>query len=267
MAGFANDQVQAQLTQFEAFILSKNPAGGATGQGTITFDEMIINGLGSAQFGMTQLYPAYTLPANASLFASEWLELLRYYWAHLVPVLQFRSVADLGRTFVALATTAFEAKQSVGGNIGTTLHVRQVRPVTVYASKSSTTVTETWDTSVTAGWNTSFFPINLNVTNSSFKAGTTQNNVAMLILAVGDLDASPKFLEYQWYDSQNKPLGVETQTELLVPGSTGFAIQKQSLYVDRTESFNMDANFAASGASIPVIFGAEFVNSNLFTSE
>ncbi len=249
--------VVAQLSAIKARV--------GTSAGKVSTFALSDLGLGDPEFNSALIYPSPTLPIDAVATGSEWLELFRYLESHLTFLLMDRDVTEFWRYAKVLATAMLAAKQSLGGVLGQSLHVRMIRPATVYANGA--TLVETWlKAAVAQGWTAAYFTINLNA-SSAIPAINTINNVAMVVIAVADLDVSAKLLEYQWYDSGNKPQGVENVTDLQVQHSTGIHPLRQCIYIDKDKVFKLDVNFAAAGESVPVLFGAEFVTDTIFTAE
>ncbi len=254
-------EVNAQLARLKSIITS-------TKEGNISLAGLELT---APDFSMTKMLPSPPSSVyDQSMTVDEWLYAIRYFESHLVPILTFRDFTDLNRTFFAFSAAALQAKASFSGStFGSGLYIRGIRPATVYANGTTTTPTETWNYTATAGWTSPLYTINLNKSNSNSgaAAANTLNNVAMVVLAVTDLAPSPKLLEYQWTNEANQKVGVISATELLIPSSTGINIGEQTIYIDKNKQWILDANFSSAGASIPALIGAEFVTPALYTQE
>ena len=150
----ASAEVLSQLSALKTKIQAAQSGQGAN----FTLNDL---GLSSADFDSSSFYPAPTVGQGAAATSAEWLELIRFFESHSVPVLQLRDLLDFYRYFNVLATALLQAKFSLNNAVlGSGLFVRMIRPTTVYANGG--TANETWATTVSAGWTTSFYTINLN---------------------------------------------------------------------------------------------------------
>lgn len=166
------------------------------------------------------------------------------------------------------------AKANVGnkgtyGGPGKSLHTQAIRPITATASgvNGGTTPSQSWNqSSVTAGWNTGFF--NLDMTKSSTTGDLNlQNQVEMMVFGLADFNVSPKVLEYQFNENGNKPLG--TVSNPLNNAQDGDAIDLgvESYIVPVNQKYTVDINFGAGGASVPVVIGIQYVSDTYFGQE
>lgn len=162
------------------------------------------------------------------------------------------------------------AKQNVGnkgvyGGPGNALHTQAIRPIT--STASDTTPRQTWiDNSVTAGWQTGYFDLDL--TKSSATADLNLlNNVEMLVLGLADFSVSPKVLEYQFQENGNKPLGVQSHPLNLAQDGDTVSLDVESYLIPTNTKYSVDVNFSSSGAAVPAIIGIQYVSDVYYGQE
>jgi len=216
-------------------------------------------------------------PWRRSLTSEEWLELLEFFDSQYdVELSSDKKLQQnyFSTEFAAIALAATAAKAQMGGPIG--LNVRpgtaavipqHIRPVTVYASTGAEV--EKWPvTAATPGWQPAFFTVNLNQANATTKALSTQNNVVMLVLVIFDLQyTGPMIQEYQMFDNSGAPFGVESLPFDTIGNSIGLWRLRAPFYIGLNSKATVDINFITNAATIPGLWGVQFVSPKYFTGE
>lgn len=185
---------------------------------------------------------------------------------------------DLREFFDSKAAVALvgllHAKQNISnggiyGGTGQQIHTQQIRPITATASgvNGGSTAQQTWNiASVTAGWTTGFFDLDLT------KSSTTQDlnlkdNVEMIVLGLADFNSSSKLFEFQAQENGNKPLGVGSQPLIFSPDDEKVFLFTESYFVPVNTKYTFDLNFSAAGASVPALIGIQYVSDVYFGQE
>jgi hypothetical protein len=221
---------------------------------------------------MTSVYPVAD-PGAQTMVGEEIAALVRWYYNAYKLHTVYRDVLLLPDKFAQFVAAALLAKSQLGGIVGTvtsgSLIPQHIRAVTVYAQTGGQV--QNWlKNSVTAGWNTSLFNINLNTSTSGSTVLSPQNRVVMLILAVADLGGAPKITEVQFKDQAGVPLGV-TPIPLIhsPPTQNGLGIWElqPAMFLPKNALTTLDINFETSGACIPELLGAQFVTREYATAE
>lgn len=247
------------------------------GNSTLTLDQALagitdINELTGQMYNPTvigQNIAAQTLRGNELAYYAKW-----YLNNFVIPA----PAGDLREFFDSKATIGLvgllHAKQNISnggvyGGTGNQIHTQQIRPITATASgvNGGTTAQQTWNvSSVSAGWATGFF--NLDLTKSS----TTQDinlkdNVEMVVLGLADYSASSKLFEYQAQENGNKPLGVGSNPLIFSPDDEKIFLFTESYFIPVNTKYTFDLNFSASGASVPVLIGIQYVSDVYYGQE
>jgi hypothetical protein len=214
------------------------------------------------------VYPSPDLSATA-LTATEWLNYIRFSYQQFYQHFQQRDWTPFARRFPALGLLAADAKYELQGQIGPpsngTLIPSLIRPVVVFANGGSKV--QNWLQTVSAGWTTSFWTINLNATGSGTLL-SPQNRVVMEVLGVGDFSSSPKLIEWQWKDPGNRPLGVRSTPFNHAVNDLNVWEFEQAYLIQKNKQFLFDANFeAASTTEFVAPLGAMITTIDYATDE
>jgi len=162
------------------------------------------------------------------------------------------------------------AKQNLGnggiyGGPGAALHAQAIRPITATASAS--TPSETWNVaSVTAGWNTDFFNLDMSHTSTTPNLNL-EKNVEMMVFGLADFNTSPKLYEYQFKENGNNPLGVQSRPLTFAPEGDAISLETESYIIPTGQKYTVDVNFSESGSSVPVLIGIQYVTNYYYTQE
>ncbi|MGC8579608.1 MAG: hypothetical protein ACP5MB_06080 [bacterium] len=166
----------------------------------------------------------------------------------------------VGSTVALLySKTAFQKE------FGSGFFAQQIRPVTVYAPGG--TVVENWiKTSVTAGWNSGVFTLNLGY-NSSTAVLNLHDYVTMYIFGIADFDPSAKVIEYMFYTPTEK-YGVKQIYQSYFSNAISVGLLEQDVLAQKNAvNLSFDLNYATSGTSIPALIGVQFVTKDYYVLE
>ena len=211
---------------------------------------------------------------NRTLTGAELTYLSRWYRDNYVmPTLAGSVLEDffIGKFGVfLLAALDYKVKQN-GATYGEygdgQIHVQQIRPATAYVDATGAPI-ETWNVSnVTAGWNTSYFTIDLN-NQSTTGVLNTRNNVAAIIFGHADFGPGKRLGEVKWFEDGTTPLGIRSHTfQMRAPDSEGMVLYEQAMNIPVNKKWTADVNFFTAGAAEPVLLGAQFVTEVYFQQE
>jgi hypothetical protein len=203
----------------------------------------------------------------------ELLEVTRFWYNEAVIVFPHRDFrAELERRFAAVMLAAFSAKRELGGAIislgkqGGALP-QMLRPETVLSSGS--TIVRTWvpTANPSAGWNASYFTINLNQSNTGGTVGKLQNLVTAMLFGFADFAAAPIIRELQVKDASGTLYGVYSFPWTKVFDGTSLFFLPEAYYIKLNEQWTVDINFDSASASVPVPIGIQFAKAQLATAE
>lgn len=166
------------------------------------------------------------------------------------------------------------AKQNIAnggiyGGPGAALHTQAIRPITATASgiNGGTTAQQTWNvSSVTAGWTTGFFNLDMSKTSTTANLNL-DNNVEMMVFGLADFNSSPKLFEYQFQENGNNPLGISSHPLQFAQEGDAVSLDVESYLVPVSQKYTIDVNFSAAGASVPAIIGIQYVDAYYFSQE
>jgi hypothetical protein len=255
----------ANLAQIYALV-SRNEA---ALNGNYTMADLGIN---DAVDYMTSVYPVAD-PGSLAFQGNEIAVLTRFYYNEFKLHTDYRDVLLMPDKFAQFLAAALLAKSQLGGILGTvssgSLIPQHIRAITIYSQTGN--VTNNWlNNAVTAGWNTSFFNINLNTSKSGSTTLSPQNRVALIILAIADVASAPKITELQFKDQAGVPLGVKPIPLLHAPptqAGLGLWELNPAMFLPKNALTTIDVNFESAGASIPELIGAQFVTREYATAE
>src|SRR5208282_1260774 len=237
--------------------------------GTYTLEDL---GFSDAVDYMTSIYPVAD-PGSLTLQGNEVATLCRFYYNEYKLHTDYRDVLLMPDKFAQFVVAGLLAKSQVGGITGTvsssSLIPQHIRAVTVY-SQTAKAVQNWLQNSVTAGWNTSQFNINLNTSTSGSTVLSPQNRVVLIILAIADFAGSPKISEIQFKDQAGVPLGVKPIPLIHAPPSqSGLGLWEvnPAMFLPKNALTTIDINFETAGASIPQLIGGQFVTREYATAE
>lgn len=195
-----------------------------------------------------------------------------YYNSFVVPTTNSDLRYLFDTKFAAALLGLLHAKKTFNqpnyGTYPSSLYTQEIRPVTVYAQTG--TKTETWiQNSVTAGWNASFWNIDLNTSNSGSGLGALnlQNHVEMMVFGFADFAASPKLFEAKFYENGTTPLGVKSHSLMFAKGNQNLVILDQAYSIIENQKYTADLNFSAAGESIPAVLGIQYVDQTYYQEE
>lgn len=203
----------------------------------------------------------------------ELLELARFWYGEGVMVFPQRDFrALLEQRWAAVSVAAYSAKRELGGAIlalgkqGGMLP-QLLRPETVLSSGS--TIVRTWvpTANPTAGWNTSYFTINLNQNNTGGTVGKLQNLVTAMLLGFADWSAAPIVREVQVKDASSTFYGVYSFPWTKAFEETCLFLLPEAYYLKLNEQWTVDVNFDSATTTIPVPIGIQFAKAQLATAE
>lgn len=173
--------------------------------------------------------------------------------------------------FAAALWALYAAKKSITGTYGAgvqgSLHAQSIRPESL-ASFFTTppAVVRDWTQSVSAGWTQKFF--NFNNNNSSTTALlNTQNNIAMIVLALAEQNSVPGLQGLQFYDSGAKPYGVETTSLISQADEFNTYGLPNVVYVDKNKTAHIDIEFISTRSETLQPIGIQFVTSEYYVLE
>ena len=221
---------------------------------------------------MTSVYPVAD-PGALTLQGAEIATVVRFYYNEYKLHTDYRDVLLMPDKFAQFIAAGLLAKSQLGGIIGTvtsgSLIPQHIRAVTVY-SQTGAVVNNWLKNSVTAGWNTSQFNINLNTATAGSTTLSPQNRVVIIILAIADVASAPKITELQFKDQAGVPLGVKALPLLHAPptqAGLGLWELNPAIFLPKNALTTIDINFESAGAAIPELVGAQFVTREYATAE
>ncbi len=265
--------ITPQMTQYESavfgYFASTDPATGQPRANQLYTSKQVVAPSGIAPPADDFLASRYPngAPGSPTVAGQEVISLFRFFQNNFLNRFPFTTQVPFRYKWPILVEAAAIAKQQLNGTIGPlsagTIIPQVLRPATLYANGASTP-TEDWSlAAVTAGWTTSASPsftINLNATTTTSNINLQpQNRVVMVVLGIGDLTSAPKINEYQWYNPQNGPLGIRGIPTGTAYGETNIWEFDEAILIQRNTQFKLTLNYAAAGASRPVLFGVQFV--------
>lgn len=210
---------------------------------------------------------------DTTLTGAEIKAALRFWYNNFVFPTEDRYNRELFNDYFSVfANALYAAKHNFGGKIFSDsltqggFTVQLLRPVTVYAPGG--TKVENWLlSSVTAGWNAKVFNFNTTLSGNANAVLNTLNTVTMLVFGLGDSAASPKAFEMQITDNNGAPQGVKPLSFITYSRGIPMALFDRVVYVDNSQAWYMDINYAAAGASNPQPIGVQFVLSSYANQE
>jgi hypothetical protein len=207
-----------------------------------------------------------------TLQGMELLEMARFWYNEAVIVFPQRDFrAELERRFAAVILGAYSAKRELGGAIialgkqGGMLP-QLLRPETVLSTTSSTVRTWVPTANPTAGWTTSYFTINLNLSGATTVA-KLQNLCTAEILGFADFAAAPIIQEVQVKDAAGTLYGVYSFPQLKIFDGTSLYLLAEAYYLKLNEQWTVDVNFVSASATVPVVYGVQWAKAQLATAE
>lgn len=142
------------------------------------------------------------------------------------------------------------------------VYANPIRPETVYADGA--TVISTWEkTSVTEGWNSAFWTVNLNATSSTGILNT-QNAVEMIVFGYADLNVSPKLYSLLPKQNGQTPVGVREYPFMFANHVIPIHLFDQCIEVPTNNEYTFDAKFESAGDSTPILIGIQFETAKYF---
>lgn len=251
--------------------------GGNNPHATLTFTQALTNpvlgtpsvdAIASTMYNPTLFSDAVK---NQTLLGSELASFARFYYnTFMVPTndstLRYLYDNKFAQSLLMLLHAKQTFNNAVFGTFGNgSMYAQPIRPVTWYASTG--TAEQNWlESSVTAGWNTKFWSVNLSYTNTATNLNV-KDHVEMIVFGFADFAASPKLFEYQFSENGQVPLGVHSKPLIQVKDSNAIVLDEQAIAIPNDKLYTIDVNFLAAGASIPVPQGIQFVDTIYLLSE
>lgn len=211
---------------------------------------------------------------NQQLTGAELADFARWYYnSFVVPTtdsdLRYLFDAKFAVSLLGLLHSKHSFDQATYGSYPTGgIYTQEIRPVTVYASGG--TKIETWiSNNVTAGWNSSFWDINLknSASGASDASINLQDNVEMMVFGMADFGASPKLFEAQFQENGSTPTGVKSHSLMFAKGNQNIVMFEQAISIPTNQNYTVDLNFSAAGESTPVAIGIQYVKQSYLQSE
>ncbi len=173
--------------------------------------------------------------------------------------------AEFDSKLIGSTIALLYSKSAFQKEFGSGFFAQQIRPVTVYAPGG--TAVENWiKTSVTAGWNTGVFSLNLGY-SSSTAVLNLHDYVTMYIFGIADFDPSAKVVEYMFYTPTEK-YGVKQLYQSYFPNAISIGLLEQDVLAQKNAvNLSFDLNYATSGTSIPALIGVQFVTKDYYVLE
>jgi len=216
---------------------------------------------------MSTIVPSVPAIKDASVTGQEMFAFLNFWKKNFSVFMPYR---DFGEEFdsklIGSAVALLYSKQAFQKEFGSGFFAQQIRPVTIYAPTGS--AVENWiKSSVTAGWNTGVFNINLGYSNATTPVLNLHDYVTMYIFGIADFDPSAKVVEYQFYTATEK-YGVKELYQAYYPTSITVGLLEQDVLAQKNATnLSFDLNYATSGSSIPALLGIQFVTKDYYVLE
>jgi len=215
---------------------------------------------------MSSIVPSVPSIKDATVTGQEMFAFLNFWKKNFSVFMPYRDFGDeFDSKLIGSAVALLYSKQAFQKEFGTGFFAQQIRPVTLYAP--SGTAVENWiKTSVTAGWNTGVFAINLGY-SSSTAVLNLHDYVTMYIFGIADFDPSAKVVEYEFYTATEK-YGVKELYQAYYPTSMAVGLLEQDVLAQKNATnLSFDLNYATSGSSIPALLGVQFVTKDYYVLE
>jgi len=215
---------------------------------------------------LSNIVPSVPSIKDATVKGQEMFAFLNFWKKNFSVFMPYRDFGDeFDSKLIGSAVALLYSKQAFQKDFGTGFFAQQIRPVTFYAPGGTTV--ENWiKSSVTAGWNTGVFAINLGY-SSSTPVLNLHDYVTMYIFGIADFDPSAKVVEYQFYTATEK-YGVKQLYQAYYPDSITIGLLEQDVLAQKNATnLSFDLNYATSGSSIPVPLGIQFVTKDYYVLE
>lgn len=215
---------------------------------------------------MSSIVPSLPSIKDETVTGTELFKFLNFWKKNFTVFMTERDFGDeFNNKLVGSVIGLLYSKSAFQKEFGSGFFAQLIRPVTVYAPGG--TAVENWiKSSVTAGWNTGVFSLNLGY-SSSTAVLNLHDYVTMYIFGIADFDPSAKVIEYQFYTPTEK-YGVKQLYQAYYPDSVTVGLLEQDVLAQKNAvNLSFDLNYATSGSSIPALIGVQFVTKDYYVLE
>ncbi|MEM4056516.1 MAG: hypothetical protein QW578_05720 [Thermoplasmatales archaeon] len=234
------------------------------------------------------IFPSSINVNSVTATGKEWAEFINFYYKKFVLRFSTGFLRDIMDSYFPVASIGFlYAKQNLGGltfgtyGVSGQFGATPISPAIAYSGLSGLSgfsEPETWDVSVSAGWQTpstssgtpaGAFYVNLNTNNTSIPALQLYNNSSVTVFGVLD-QTNPAIIEgVQAYSSSGNKLGVEYDPLIGFSSdqTVSFLQFSRSFILGQSDSLKVDVDYNRSGNARPVLLGIAFLKNTILTNE